>query len=56
MLFMGPEELMENQGRIRYLSLFLRYSIEEDGLMSRSPLRSSLFSLDGTPFIKVYFE
>ena len=56
MLFIGPEELMENQGRIMYLFLFLRYSIEEDGLMSSSPLRSILLSLEGTPLIKVYSE
>ena len=53
MLYIGPAELTENHGRIRYLSLFLRNSIDEDGLMSSLPLRSILLSFEGTPLMNL---
>ncbi len=56
MLLIGPEELMENQGKIKYLFLFLRYSMEEDGLMSSFPSRNILLSVEGTPLINLYAE
>jgi len=56
MLLIGPVELMECQGSKRYLFLFFRNSMEEEGLMSSSPVRSILFSFEGTPLMNVYSE
>jgi hypothetical protein len=56
MLSMGPEALIEKEGSIRYLSLLLRNSIDDDGLTSSFPSRSSLFSLDGTPAVNLKEE
>jgi hypothetical protein len=55
-LRIGPEELIESQGIIEYLSLCLRYSMEEEGLTSISPSLNILFRLDGTPLINLYSE
>ncbi len=52
-LWIGPEELMESHGRTTYLLLFFKYSIEEEGLISSSPLRSILLSFEGTPLINL---
>jgi hypothetical protein len=49
MLSMGPFELRECPSMKTYLSLYLKYSIDEDGLKSICPFLSIRFNIEGTP-------
>ena len=49
----GPSELTENQGIIEYLSLCLKYSMDDDGLTSSLPSLNILFREEGTPLINL---
>lgn len=52
----GPEALIESQGIIEYLSLCLKYSMDDEGLTSILPILNILLRLDGTPLINLYSE